>query len=1065
MKKKETPSFIQNTPHGVDKYEGKSAERVADAIKNHIEEYNDKDNLAKIIGLDGEWGSGKSNIIRILTSRLGENYYLFEYDAWGNQEDLQRRSFLEQLTKKLIDESILEGETTISKRDGGKETVLWNEKLKYLLAQKKETVSEKYPRISNGMAAAGAVAILTPIFVFIAYAFKPQQTQWWWTLISVFISMIPVLVSLVVWRRACKKDKRYNDLGYLLAIYNDKIENDVNYETISEDEPSVTEFKSWMDDISNFIEAKKINKLIVVFDNMDRLPADKVKELWSSIHTFFSENGYKNIWVIIPFDKIHLANAFGEKPNGEQPELTCHFINKTFPVIYRVAPPIVTDWKKTFNEFFEEAFGEKENEEKQTILRIFGISKEHITPRIIIAFINEIVSLKRTWIDEIPLLFISVFVLKKDIILKAPVINILSGSYLDKIEKIVPNNEELQKHISALTFGIEVKLAEQIPLKQYLQKTLKGEPNYDINKYTDNKHFVSILDDELKEIDPALTENAILSLSKLKPEKELKIKAQWNDLVMLQLENEISSLVFSDSHKALLLNADNSYKIEFSKYLYNSYLKQKAFNGAPFFSAMEAFENFVKTNNLKISFDDFIVSKKVLPEVFIDYVSLSKSRYSDYKIICDNKNLNDHLIGLLEKGLPNMDFIKYLIKDETYNFTKLQENIESIISENKLTVTNFPELIKTYKLISKTKSLPTQISPTQVQTLISGITDKSQAGYYDLVAMGLVTQQIDTPYSEGLDTELAKVIEHYLTYGKLLLLAKDWGSNLLRITVKAMTINSLGRVLNFNEILPFFEDIIAAISITPEALLKDLNRWEKFSTDIKVDNIEVLIPKFKFFNYSAETKNKLTEYINKVAIEKLKTIPESDLYAQRNTATYYWLNCASILIETNIIKVLPDNLTDFSKNVLIEIASGVQPIPASNSILERIIKKASKSKLQPTIKIICDEFCNKTKAINPSLFVYFAENFDFINKMTSRSGDITRNILNDVFSNPICSNLILDNSLGYIKKINEAGDDAEDLKSKIYQMLQNNPTDKLIDFASAIGVKIEPESDDEEVKE
>jgi hypothetical protein len=1065
MKNQEKPKFIQITPHGVDKYEGKSAERVADAIKNHIEEYNNNNDFAKIIGLDGEWGSGKSNIIRILTNKLGDNYYLFEYDAWGNQEDLQRRSFLEQLTTKLIDESILEGETTISKRAGGEEKVFWNEKLKYLLAQKKETVSEKYPRISNGMAAAGAVSVLTPIFVFIAYAFKPQQAQWWWNIISVFISLIPILVSLVVWRRACKKDKRYKDLGYLLAIYNDKIENDVNYETISDEEPSVTEFKSWMNDISNFIETKKKNKLIVVYDNMDRLPKDKVKELWSSIHTFFSEDGYKNIWVIIPFDKTHLANAFGEDATGEHTELTCHFINKTFPVIYRVAPPIVTDWKKTFNEFFAEAFGEKENEEKLTILRIFGICKEHITPRAIISFINEIVSLKRTWFDEIPLLFISVFALKKDIILKAPVISILSGNYLDKIENIIPNNEELQEHISALTFGIDVKLAAQIPLKQYLQKTLKGEPNYDINKYTDNKHFVSILDDELKDIDPALTEKAILSLSKLKPEKEFKIKPQWNELVKLQLKQEISTAVFTDSNKALLLNADNTYKIKFSKYLYNSYLKQKEFKGSSFFLAMEAFENFVKTNNLKILFADFIVSKNVLPEIFIDYVSQSKARFNDFKIICDNKNLNDYLIGLLEEGLPNMDFIKYLIKDETYNFTILQEKIESMISGNKLTVVNFPELIKTYKLISKRKPLPKQLAPNQVQTLISGIKDKSQASYYDLVAMGLVNQQINTAHSKGLDEEVAEVIEYYMTYGKLLILSKDWGSDLLRKTVKAMTIKSVGTEVQILEVLPFFEEIKKAIGITPESLLEELSLWEESIPSITVDNIEVQIPKFNFYNYSTETKNKLTEHINKVAIEKLKTIPESDLYAQRNTATYYWLNCASILIENNKIKALPNNLTDFSKRVLVEIASSTQPIPVSNSILERIIKKASKSKLQPTINIICDEFCNKTKVINPSLFVYFAENFDFINKMTSRSGDITRNILNDVFSNPTCSNLILDNSSGYIKKINEAGDDAEDLKAKIYQMLLNNPTDKLIDFASAIDVRIEPESDDKEVKE
>jgi hypothetical protein len=43
---------------------------------------------------------------------------------------------------------------------------------------------------------------------------------------------------------------------------------------------------------------------------MDRLPANKVKELWSSIHSFFAEEGFKNIWVIVPYDENHLSCAF-----------------------------------------------------------------------------------------------------------------------------------------------------------------------------------------------------------------------------------------------------------------------------------------------------------------------------------------------------------------------------------------------------------------------------------------------------------------------------------------------------------------------------------------------------------------------------------------------------------------------------------------------------------------------------------------------------------------------------------------------------------------------------------
>lgn len=1053
MENQKKPRFIKITPHGVDKYEGKSAYRISSAIKNHIEEYSDKDEFAKIIGLDGEWGSGKSNIIKMLQDELSDNYHLFEFDAWGHQEDLQRRSFLETLTTSLIGKKgLLSDQTTINIKGGRKKNVSWEEKLKYLLARKVETETTSYPKIGKGIAVSFFTAVLTPIFVFIAFATKSNDNNALSIIISILISAIPVIGALFIWLYYANKEPvRYKNLNSLLAIYQDKVVEGIEFETISEDEPSVSEFKQWMSDLSEGLT----KKLIIVYDNMDRLPADKVKELWSSIHTFFSESGYKNIWVIIPFDKMHLANAFGENSNENQTELTCHFINKTFPVIYRVPPPIITDWKKVFNEYFEEAFGADEDNDKNTILRIFGICNNQITPREIIAFINEIVSLKKTWIDEIPLLFISIFVLKKDIILKTPIITILSGDYLNSIQKIVPNNDELRKNISALTFGIDVKLADQIPLKQYLQRTLKGEPKYDINKYTENKHFISILDDELKDIDPALIDNAILSLSKLDAEKGLKITRQWNDLVKLQLKQPISSLEFTDSHKALLLNANDKYKNMFSKYLYSNYLNHKEFNGAAFYTSMEGFENYIKTNNLKISLSDYLNEKKVDPEIFIDYVNQSKSRFRDFYLICDNTNLNDFLIKKLEDELPNMDFITYLTKDELYSFLKFQEKLESMISGNQLTATNFPEIIKSYRHTSKSKPLPTQLSTTQIQQLISSITDENQSGYYDLVAMGLVNKQINTPYIEGLDKEIAKIIEYYMGYGELLLLSKNWNSQLLRKTVKTMTNQSYGVTMELIDVLPHFEEIKTALDIAPKDLLNELSNWEDSISDIKVDNVEKQIPKFIFYNYSSETKNALTDHINHIAIGKLKTISEGELFAQRNTNQYYWLNCASILIENNILKTLPENLTNFSKKLLISISASEQAIPAPNSILEIIINKANKNKLQPTIKDICDDYCNKAKTITPNLFVYFAKNFDFINKMKSRPDAITRNILNNVFLDATCQNLILDNSSGYIKKIKDAENDAEDLKAKIHQLLKNNPSEKLKYFASAIDVKVD----------
>lgn len=55
------PLFISDKPEGKDLFEGKSQSIIADNIVQFITE-ND-DNSRKVIGIEGEWGSGKSNTL------------------------------------------------------------------------------------------------------------------------------------------------------------------------------------------------------------------------------------------------------------------------------------------------------------------------------------------------------------------------------------------------------------------------------------------------------------------------------------------------------------------------------------------------------------------------------------------------------------------------------------------------------------------------------------------------------------------------------------------------------------------------------------------------------------------------------------------------------------------------------------------------------------------------------------------------------------------------------------------------------------------------------------------
>src|SRR5258705_3516217 len=106
----EFPKFIDDYPLGNDQLEDKPQEKIANDILDFFSKNPDK--KRRVIGLDGEWGAGKSNIIEIIKKKAESNYYVFTFDAWGHQEDLTRRSFLEELVEDAIDNKKLSNNWT-----------------------------------------------------------------------------------------------------------------------------------------------------------------------------------------------------------------------------------------------------------------------------------------------------------------------------------------------------------------------------------------------------------------------------------------------------------------------------------------------------------------------------------------------------------------------------------------------------------------------------------------------------------------------------------------------------------------------------------------------------------------------------------------------------------------------------------------------------------------------------------------------------------------------------------------------------------------------------------------
>ena len=78
------------------------------------------------------------------------------------------------------------------------------------------------------------------------------------------------------------------------------------------------------------------------------------------------------------------------------------------------------------------------------------------------------VALKQEWCNEILMINIALFCLKKTDILANPVEQILSGDSLNGIQTIINNDLQTQREIAALVYGVDVEDARQIPLKKYI---------------------------------------------------------------------------------------------------------------------------------------------------------------------------------------------------------------------------------------------------------------------------------------------------------------------------------------------------------------------------------------------------------------------------------------------------------------------------------------------------------------------------------------------------------------------------------------------------------------------
>lgn len=1024
------PKFLTNKLCEQDLFEGKSHDAIAKNIADVLEK-----GCVKIVGLDGGWGSGKSNMVSLIKNKLNDKttpnkYHFFIYDAWGHQTDFQRRSILENLTSYLVDDAKI-----INHKK-------WNGRLLQLLSRKRSVGSKITKELSAISKVAAVLTILLPIFVLLDSCIEPTIGKIAYWLIIFFLSIY------AVYHLQVRNMKKYgqptnfaNVIGELFFSYLDftsekgsnNIESTMKYETIYDEEPSSRDFRNWISDIDKDIDG---HKLVIVFDNMDRLPQDSIQELWAAIHTFFAEQTYENIRVIVPFDRSHIKGAFNTMSatdNDKSNYFGDDYINKTFNVIYRVSPPMMSDWKAYFAMQWKEAFG-LELEANSRVTQIYDHLSERQTPRDIISFINEFVSIKQITIDTIPDEYIALFIFGKNNISKDPA-EIITPKYLGGVEFLYKNDENLPKFISALYYQLPPEKALDIVYVDKIRKALDANEQDDLQQISKLAIFDKLLDNALPYI--SNIPNAVLALNTCIDAKSSK---HW-DCIYKKLQT--GEPVLQEYQTILLRNISN--KDKYLKQVINDLLKAKPFD------AISYYESLLQLNDLEgLDPSKYYSEVEVEPQNFIDYVELAQKDYSKYKIVCDIDKLDEFLASKDETYFEKLSVMSILNKEydglELYE-SRLKELIDNNTSDEAKLVVLYDRLKEIKRPVDKI------LSDSEIYSLFRDM-DEDNEFYYDLICMRLYrlnnfSTSYNSPFTTILNStdieiveEVASNIENYINYGEILLNASKYP--LLCSVANSITVKPRGiSRLNLLNILKNYDDIISS-GIDSDALMLRLSSWE--TNGITIDNINT-IP-YEFFKDSVSTDNKLTEHCKEKCVEYLKSLSVDTWETEicKKSKNYKLL----ILLEPKL-----QNAHDAFKNLVNNKAKGEAKEfdETSYNTLRDLALKHNRS-LISTYKNIRDLFCSGNATMSDSLFKLIGRDLLQYAKIEEKQDALRTIFIPSILDDSANVQLLITYSELMNIVVSNAGEDGSDFKEKVQILIDGEYKEnkQFIAFAKSIGV-------------
>ncbi len=518
-------------------------QKIADAIYDLIQD--EPGGVA--IGIEGDWGAGKSTVVRLLEAKLAKNgsqrQTLITFNAWAHEGDPLRRTFLESLIQHLMIKKSWVDEKK------------WKEQLEFIGRKKEQKTTINKPHLTPLGKIMGFSLILIPLgttllgtalrqeprlslhpefhlTIYFVFGLLFTLGPFW---LYLFFKLAPLrLRDWFVPKKNLEDDKGNFPIEHLLL--NRTIVTDESTTTTKTPDPTAIEFEEKFTTLmsealaNDSVMESHQRRIVLVLDNLDRVAVSDALSIWSTLQTFLKQRQIddskwsERVWIIVPYDRNGLSLLWKNDSAGAG-ETAASFMDKSFQVRFEVPEPVRSEWRSFLDAKLKQALPDhaKNKSELHTVYRVMAIylARQNRIPTIreLKLFVNQIGSIHRQWCPTIPLTHIAYFVmLRRPTPISVEGENIaealLNGriTYLtqagapdtrsfpeeDILELLDETPEVIRDNLAALSFNVSVDVARQLLLKDPILNmlNLEGIDNLETGNEAREKSLQELRDKE-----------------------------------------------------------------------------------------------------------------------------------------------------------------------------------------------------------------------------------------------------------------------------------------------------------------------------------------------------------------------------------------------------------------------------------------------------------------------------------------------------------------------------------------------------------------------------------------